>query len=281
MQSLEKHTPPFSDRSTPVMDMEVSLENTDDQATSRSMEPTSSPRISFSVDFLDDNDFISISPHSESPNRQETEKEKARFNVDFEFLSAANSTGNTMLTADELFFEGRLLPSWQMQHSEKLNKLSLKPKGTEKEEEGRGNNKEMMINKDQQDSRVSSWFIDDDPSPRPPKCTVLWKELLRLKKQRASTLSPSASSSSSSSLSSTASASSDVCPMDEEKDPKEGNKERLWNREKHIKRIKKGLERTRSASVRIRPVVHVPICTQTKISAFPPLFHLKKPNLDR
>nr|DAD33632.1 TPA_asm: hypothetical protein HUJ06_012483 [Nelumbo nucifera] len=230
------------------------------------MEPTSSPRISFSVDFVDDNDFISISPRSESPNKFDTKREKGPVrNVDFEFLSS-NSTGDRMLTADELFFEGRLLPFWEMQHSEKLNKISLKTKDAEKEEKGKEVSKE--------ESGVS-WFVDDDPSPRPPKCTVLWKELLRLKKQRATTLSPSASSSSSAS-----SASSDVCAMDEgNKDPMEDRG--VGSREKHSKRMKKGLERTRSASVRIRPVVHVPICTQSKISSLPPLFSLKKPNLER
>ncbi|KAK3017911.1 hypothetical protein RJ639_002787 [Escallonia herrerae] len=95
-----------------------------------------------------------------------------------------------MLSADELFFEGKLLPFWQTHHSEKLNKISLKTEQTEERAKVEEVNKE--------ETRMS-WFVDDDPSPRPPKCTVLWKELLRLKKQRASSLSPSSSSSSSSS----------------------------------------------------------------------------------
>nr|DAD37499.1 TPA_asm: hypothetical protein HUJ06_008140 [Nelumbo nucifera] len=95
------------------------------------MELTSSPRISFSVDFVDDNDFISISPCCESPKKLDTEREKVPVhNVDFEFLSS-NSTGDRMLTADEFFFEGRLLSSWEMQHLEKLNKISLKTKDAE------------------------------------------------------------------------------------------------------------------------------------------------------
>ncbi|KAJ0092198.1 hypothetical protein Patl1_25408 [Pistacia atlantica] len=163
------------------------------EATTRSInEPPTSPRISFSAEFLDENNFISISPHTENIEKdQERERGKARINVDFEFLSNNNVSSHTMLTADELFFDGKLLPFWQMQHSEKLNKISLKSKDAEEEE----------VNKEAAEPRVS-WFVDDDPSPRPPKCTVLWKELLRLKKQRASSLSPSSSSSSTSSSSS-------------------------------------------------------------------------------
>ena len=185
------------------------------------------------------------------------EIEKAR-NGDFEFLSS-NASSHPMLTADELFFEGKLLPFWQKQHSEKLNKISLKAKDEEEEE----------VNKEES-TRVN-WFVDDDPSPRPPKCTVLWKELLRLKKQRASSLSPSSSSSSSSS---SASSLTDVATKDE-------GKGGSGNREKHVKRIKKGLERTRSASIRIRPMINVPICTQMKNSALPPLFPLRKGRLER
>ncbi|XP_043697758.1 uncharacterized protein LOC122648612 [Telopea speciosissima] len=237
----------------------VSLESV--QATFRSTELTSSPRISFSSDFLDDKNFISITPKADQTSRNhDTEQEKAR-NLDFEFLSS-NAPSDTMLTADELFFEGKLLPFWSMHHAEKLNRISLKPKELEEENEKK---------KKEEESRVS-WFTDDDPSPRPPKCTVIWKELLRLRKQRASSLSPSSSSSSSSSGSL-----ADMCSMD---DRKEG-KERPWNREKHVKRIKKEVERTRSASVRIRPIVHVPPCTQVKTTAFPSLFSLKKGSVDR
>ncbi|KAL4642524.1 hypothetical protein ACB092_02G024700 [Castanea dentata] len=234
----------------------VSLETV--QTNSRSIEPTSSPRISFSAEFLDEKNFISISPNSLQVEKGEgMEIEKAR-NGDFEFLSS-NASSHPMLTADELFFEGKLLPFWQMQHSEKLNKISLKAKDEEEEE----------VNKEES-TRVN-WFVDDDPSPRPPKCTVLWKELLRLKKQRASSLSPSSSSSSSSS---SACSLADVATKDE-------GKGGSGNREKHVKRIKKGLERTRSASIRIRPMINVPICTQMKNSALPPLFPLRKGRLER
>ncbi|KAG8370182.1 hypothetical protein BUALT_Bualt14G0090600 [Buddleja alternifolia] len=230
----------------------VSLETL--QATSKSIEPSSSPaRISFSSEFLDESNFISICPN---PNAErERERARAPRNPEFEFLSGSNSTPN-MITADELFSEGKLLPFWQMQHIEKLNKITLKMESNDEparpDETGPNKPEENRI----------SWFLDDDPSPRPPKCTVLWKELLRLKKHRASTLSPSSSSSSSSRSSIT------EIPSGDER--KEGSKE------KAVKRIKKGLERTRSASIRIRPVINVPICTQVKSSSLPPLFSLRK-----
>ncbi|KAJ6324013.1 hypothetical protein OIU76_011338 [Salix suchowensis] len=115
------------------------------------------------------------------------------------------------------------------------------------------------------------WFVDDDPSPRPPNCIVLWKELLRLKKQRASSLSPSSSSSS------TSSSSSSLSDIVAEEEGKRGSRKV----EKHVKRIKKGLERTRTASIRIRPMINVPICTPVKSRALPPLFPLTKGRLER
>ncbi|KAK2646963.1 hypothetical protein Ddye_022158 [Dipteronia dyeriana] len=237
------------------------VQASDQSQTNRSViEPPASPRISFSSDFLDESNFISISP------QRDQEKEirgKARAAGDFEFLSNNNNVSNqTMLSADELFFEGKLLPFWQMQLStEKLNKISLKCKDSEEEEEM------VEVNINKEEPRVN-WFVDDDPSPRPPKCTVLWKELLRLKKQRASSLSPSSSSSS------TSSSSSSIADMVIKEEGKE-------HRDKHVKRIKKGLERTRSASIRIRPMINVPICSQVKSSALPPLFPLKKGRLER
>ncbi|KAL0414561.1 UNVERIFIED_CONTAM: hypothetical protein Sradi_1657800 [Sesamum radiatum] len=161
-----------------------------------------------------------------------------------------------MITADEVFSEGKLLPFWQAQ-AEKLDKISLKT-------ENAGDGPEEI----KEESRIS-WFLDDDPSPRPPKCTVLWKELLRLRKQRGSSaLSPSSSSSSSSSSRSSL---AEIPPAEETKD---GVRSKA---EKAVKRIKKaGQERTRTGSIRIRPMVNVPICTQAKNSALPPLFSLKK-----
>ncbi|KAL1806555.1 hypothetical protein DCAR_0832371 [Daucus carota subsp. sativus] len=230
----------------------ISLETI--QAASRSIEPISSPRISFSADLLDDEDFITINPNSMADKEQEKQREKAR-NIDFEFLS---NDSQTMLSADELLFDGKLLPFWQTQQSEKLKSISLK---TEQSEEV---TKPEVVNN--AETRVS-WLPDEDPSPRPPTCTVLWKELLRLRKQRASSLSPSSSSSSSTSSSSLRSL--DLPSIEEGKEGSE-------TKDKHSKRIKKGLERTRSASIRIRPVVNVPICTQAKSNALPPRFSFRK-----
>jgi len=242
----------------------------------RSSDAPSSPRISFSAEFLDENNFISISPNAEYEKDQEKERERARNAAEFEFLSNNMSNNNTVLTADELFFEGKLLPFWQMQHLEKLSKISLKTKEGEEEEEEELEEEAVVSNNKEESSSNSSrvnWFVDDDPSPRPPKCTVLWKELLRLKKQRASSLSPSSSSSSSSS---SASSLGDVAA----KEGKEGSRNNS-HKEQHVKRVKKGLERTRSATIRIRPMINVPICTQVKSSALPPLFPLKKGKLER
>ncbi|XP_030465883.1 uncharacterized protein LOC115685036 [Syzygium oleosum] len=230
----------------------------------RASDAPSSPRISFSAEFLDDKNFISISPKAHHEKEREMDIDKA----EFEFLST-NVSLDSMLSADELFCEGKLLPFWQMQQSERLNKISLGPKD-DGDEEGR---EEAKDNKEQS---KPNWFLDDDPSPRPPKCTVLWKELLRLKKQRPnSSLSPSSSSSSTSSSSNSM---ADVAAKDEKKGSAAAR-----SGEKQVKRIKKGLERTRSASIRIRPMVNVPICTPAaKSSALPPLFPVKKKGrLDR
>ncbi|CAN1129348.1 hypothetical protein LINPERPRIM_LOCUS17388 [Linum perenne] len=174
-----------------------------------------------------------------------------------------------MLTADELFFEGKLLPFWQMQQSERLNKITLKCK------EGGGGEDEITTPTTAA-MREVNWFVDDDPSPRPPKCTVLWKELLRLKKQRpVSSLSPSSSSSSTSSSSSSL---GDVATKEEGKEKDSSSNNKKGNQ---VKRPKKGLERTRSTNIRIRPMINVPICSQMKSSshhhsALPPFFPLKK-----
>ncbi|KAL1211793.1 hypothetical protein V5N11_023783 [Cardamine amara subsp. amara] len=236
--------------------------------------PLLGPRISFSADLSEDGDFICISPVM----CKEREKDVVKGSVkasDFEFLSE-NVSPQSMLTADELFSEGKLLPFWQVKHSDKLKNITLKTNEEEEEEEEKNRKVEVtMKNKDQENNNINkvSWFIDEDPSPRPPKCTVLWKELLRLKKQRnssssssvrtVSSLSPSSSTSSSSSL-------EDAAKKEE--------------KEKEGKRGKKGLERTRSASMRIRPMIHVPICTPTKSSVpLPPLFPvgLKKNRVER
>ncbi|XP_076927101.1 uncharacterized protein LOC143590532 [Bidens hawaiensis] len=227
-------------------------------ATTKSLEPpASSPRISFSAEFLDDANFICINPHDKKKdNDKDKEKDKDRTKTsEFEFLSSNLTAPATMLSADELFFEGKLLPYKPSQCTEMLAKITLKNDNVNEIIKGKD------VTKTEETNRMS-WFIDEDPSPRPPKCTVLWKELLRLKKQRASSLSPSSSTSSSSSASS----------LEEDSTKKE----------KHVKRTKKVLERTRSAGIKIRPMVNVPVvCTQNvRSNSLPPLFSIRKVKLD-
>ncbi|KAL0709752.1 hypothetical protein Bca4012_016730 [Brassica carinata] len=211
--------------------------------------PPSGPRISFSADLPSsdsEGDYICINSKNLVPGKQEQDKSSSKAG-DFEFLSNTQ----TMLTADELFSEGKLLPFRQVKHPEKFQNVSLKTKEEEEGQEDRKVAKEENVS----NGNRGSWFLDDDPSPRPPKCTVLWKELLRLKKQRsntkASSLSPSSSSSSTSSSSSSI---GDAVKKEREK------------------RSKKGLERTRSVTMRIRPMIHVPVCTPP---SKPPLFPLR------
>ncbi|KAK9070895.1 hypothetical protein SSX86_009463 [Deinandra increscens subsp. villosa] len=227
-------------------------------ATAKSVDPPSRPRISFSANLHDDEDdddanFISINPHNRP---KPIEKPKTN---EFEFLSSNFATTTTMLTADELFFEGKLLPFGHKQCAEKLGKMSVKSdeivqiNEIAKGEEAKLGMK-LDVVKSEESNRIS-WFIDEDPSPRPPKCTVLWKELLRLRKHRASSLSASSSTSSSSSSSSS---------IDE--DPSKKVKS-------SVKRVKKGLERTRSGGIKIRPMVNLPVCSQgVRSNSLPPLY---------
>ncbi|KFK26185.1 hypothetical protein AALP_AA8G213700 [Arabis alpina] len=226
--------------------------------------PPSGPRISFSADLSDsDGDFICINHVNLMVGKEEKDKISVKAG-DFEFLSENVTNTQTMLTADELFSEGKLLPFWQVNHSEKLKNVTLKTKDSAEEDGKVVKEEEIVNNKEQENNNRGSWFLDDDPSPRPPKCTVLWKELLRLKKQRTTTtratsLSPSSSSSSTSSSSSSI-----------------GDAVKKEEREKEVKRGKKGLERTRSVTMRIRPMIHVPVCTPLKSNApLPPLFPLR------
>ncbi|KAF5786341.1 hypothetical protein HanRHA438_Chr10g0451841 [Helianthus annuus] len=215
-------------------------------ATTKPAEQNSGPQISFSAEILDDLNFITISPHDK-------EKEKTKTS-EFEFLSTTLATPTTMLSADELFFEGKMLPFGQKQCSNNLKKINLKS------EEVQDVTKIREVKPEENNNRMN-WFIDEDPSPRPPKCTVLWKELLRLKKHRASSLSTSSSTSSSSSASS----------IDEDANKKE----------KHVKK-KKGLERTRSTGIKIRPMVNLPVCTQgVRSISMPPPYSSRKGMLDR
>ncbi|KAL1189238.1 hypothetical protein V5N11_032649 [Cardamine amara subsp. amara] len=247
--------------------------------------PSSGPRISFSADLSSsdsDGDFICINPLINLVvGKEEKDKNTSVKAGDFEFLSENVTNTQTMLSADELFSEGKLLPFWQVKHSEKLKNVTLKTKVEDEEEEEvhKVVKEEVVVNNKEQENNNNnnnrgSWFLDDDPSPRPPKCTVLWKELLRLKKQRTTTTTTTTTTTSStrvsslspsSSSSSTSSSSSSI-----------GDAVKKEEREKEGKRGKKGLERTRSVTMRIRPMIHVPVCTLSKSSAaLPPLFPLR------
>ncbi|CAG7879595.1 unnamed protein product [Brassica rapa] len=220
--------------------------------------PPSGPRISFSADLSSsdsDGDYICINPKNLLPGKVEQDKSSSKAG-DFEFLSNTQ----TMLTADELFSEGKFLPFRHVKHSEKLQNVTLKTKAEEQEQEQEKEqdkeDRKVMKDETVNNSNRGSWFLDDDPSPRPPKCTVLWKELLRLKKQRNSTKASSLSPSSSSSSTSSSSSSIGDAVKKEERE----------------KKGKKGLERTRSLTMRIRPMIHVPVCTPP---SKPPLFPLR------
>ncbi|XP_051127584.1 uncharacterized protein LOC127249034 [Andrographis paniculata] len=197
---------------------------------SAAVEMISSPRTSFSFDFLDDTNFISISPAAAAAVAQ---------SVDFEFLSPENTAAAGMTTADELFREGKLLPFWQTQFAKKLNAVNLETAAG-----SAGGQETAAGNGAAGESRIR-WLLDDDPSPRPPKCTVLWKELLRLKKQRSSNLSPSSSS-----------YVSELPPesADRRKSPAPAP---VSGKEKKRSVVKK----MQGGNVRIRPVINVPICS--------------------
>ncbi|XP_010263574.1 PREDICTED: uncharacterized protein LOC104601800 [Nelumbo nucifera] len=102
-----------------------------------------SPRISFSNDFVDAQQMIKYERSSrEAPPSSSS---------DFEF-SVSNYS---MMTADELFFKGRLLPFKDNCTNQQLQKMTLR--------------EELLID-------------DDDAPPRPPKASNKWKGLLGLKR---------------------------------------------------------------------------------------------------
>ncbi|CAA0812269.1 Unknown protein [Striga hermonthica] len=175
-----------------------------------------SPRTSFSSDFFNDRDFISICPN---PMWDEAYSEWDM--IEFEFLSVS-----------------------QPKPADGLGKAT------------RPITRETI-----------NWLPEDDPSPRPPKCTILWKELLNLKKSRTTSAPPFSMPSSFSKSSSSPRASlSD-------------HADNVKDKSKVIKRKeKKGKERM---SIRIRPILNVPICSQAKSIAFSPVFPVRKGRLER
>ncbi|PSS21292.1 UBA-like domain-containing protein [Actinidia chinensis var. chinensis] len=110
--------------------------------------PMSSPRISFSNDFVDHHHHrhhqIRLNPTSESPPSS-----------DFEF-SVSNYN---MMSADELFFKGKLLPFKECCGSPSQRPNTLR--------------EELLLDDDNDNGGFSM---------RPPKGSTRWKEILGLKK---------------------------------------------------------------------------------------------------
>lgn len=102
-----------------------------------------SPRISFS------NDFVDI----QQASKQERSFRDAPASSDFEF----SVTNYSMMSADELFFKGRLLPFKDNYNNQMQRTTTLRD--------------ELLVGDD-----------DDDVSRRPPKGPTRWKGLLGLKK---------------------------------------------------------------------------------------------------
>ncbi|KAJ9170710.1 hypothetical protein P3X46_018800 [Hevea brasiliensis] len=109
--------------------------------------PPMSPRISFSNDFLDSQQII---------NQERSSRSEAPVSTDFEF-SVSNYS---MMSADELFFKGRLLP--------------FKDNGSNSQMQ-RTIRDELLVNDDDQ-------YEGHEVSLRPPKGSTRWKGLLGLKR---------------------------------------------------------------------------------------------------
>ncbi|CAN6466685.1 unnamed protein product [Victoria cruziana] len=122
--------------------------------------PPLSPRISFSNDFVEAEHLggggcITKRAVGASAPPEDT---------DFEF-SVGN---NTMLTADQLFFQGRLLPF--KDEGRRISSSSSAP---------HAGSKKTSTLKDE------LCVADEDPSPRPPKGCKRWKQILGLKRASA------------------------------------------------------------------------------------------------
>ncbi|XP_042482539.1 uncharacterized protein LOC122062943 [Macadamia integrifolia] len=113
-----------------------------------------SPRISFSNDFVDAHAQAQQMIKYEC-NSREAAPAAAASSSDFEF----SVTNYSMMTADELFFKGRLLPFKQDNCTNQFQKMTLRD--------------ELLIHDDD---------CDDGVSHRPPKGSIKWKGLLGLKR---------------------------------------------------------------------------------------------------
>lgn len=113
-----------------------------------------SPRISFSNDFVDSTTISHSSQlHQMMKNESSRTYRDAPVSSDFEF----NVSNYSMMSADELFFKGRLLPFKESCSNAHSQKTTLR---------------DELLNGDE----------DDAFSLRPPKSCTRWKGFLGLKK---------------------------------------------------------------------------------------------------
>lgn len=121
-----------------------------------------SPRISFSNDFIDPN--YSTKQEAARNPRSEAAAAAAAASADFEFFSPSSSSsvaGFSMMSADELFFKGRLLPL-----KDAIFPKTATPVMTLRDE--------LLMNDDED---------EEDVFARPPKgSSTRWKGILGLKK---------------------------------------------------------------------------------------------------
>lgn len=138
-----------------------------------------SPRLSFSRDLVDD----AGKDGDETSDRDDSVMDFA----DFEFRL---SDPVAMMSADELFSNGKLVP---------LHLAQLQPAEAERQLEIRSPASSMRSRRGEKDSGPNQFY---SYSPKAPRCSGVWKELLRLKKaqgteaelQKAASDSASASS---------------------------------------------------------------------------------------
>ncbi|KAK4416205.1 hypothetical protein Salat_2446000 [Sesamum alatum] len=120
--------------------------------------PPISPRISFSNDFADSSHSHSHSAHSRSAYRD------APVSSDFEF-SVSNYS---MMSADELFFKGRLLPLKESSSCSSSSKTTTL--------------RDELLQNEEDES--------DDFSLRPPKNPTRWRGFLGLRKSHIGSKKP-------------------------------------------------------------------------------------------
>lgn len=138
------------------------------------------PRISFSCEITDNDGSKDVEkPESDSSKmnpswKSETEGMVVNDSLDFEFR--LDDPVSTMLPADKLFYDGKLVP------------LQIAPARAKAEgaSNGPGNSTEMI--KSRRGVEIAGSVDLREFSPKAPKCSSRWKELLGLKKAQSATL---------------------------------------------------------------------------------------------